>query len=88
MGLQSLKDEYREALELPKDIDGVIVTDVQRGTPAAKAGLRRGDVIVEIDKKQIENLDDFRSVMDDYDDDKVMVVIFRGGGYFYTMIRQ
>ena len=88
VGLQSLKDEFRETLELPNDIDGVIVTDVQRGTPAAKAGLRRGDVIVEINKKQVENLDDFRKVMDDYDEDKVMVVIYRGGGYFYTMIRQ
>jgi len=66
----------------------VLVTSVQRGTPAAEAGFRRGDVIVEVDKKQIENLDDFRKVMDDYDEDKVMVVIYRGGGYFYTMIRQ
>jgi serine protease Do len=88
VGLQTLQDEYREALELPNGIDGVIVTDVQRGTPAAKAGLRRGDVIVEVDKKQIENLDDFRKVMDDYDEDKVMVVIFRGGGYFYIVIKQ
>jgi serine protease Do/serine protease DegQ len=83
-----MQDEYREALELPGDINGVIVTDVQGGTPAAKAGLRKGDVIVEIDKQQVENLDDFRKVMDDYDEDKVMVVIFRRGGYFYTMIRQ
>ena len=88
VGLQSMKDEFRDALELPNDIDGIIVTDVQDGTPGGKAGLRRGDVIVEVNKKQIENLDDFRNVMDDYDEDKVMVVIYRGGGYFYTMIRQ
>ena len=88
VGLQTLQDELREAIELPDDVDGVIVTDVQRGTPAAKAGLRRGDVIVEVDRRQIENLDDFRRVMDDYDDDKVMVVIYRGGGYFYRIIRQ
>jgi len=88
VGLQNLRDDYRESLGLPDEVNGVIVTDVQQGTPAAKAGLRRGDVIVEVDKKQIENLDDFRNVMDDYGKDKVMVVIFRGGGYFYTMIRQ
>ncbi len=88
VGLQSMKDGFRDALELPNDIDGIIVTDVQDGTPAGKAGLRRGDVIVEVNKKQIENLDDFRNVMDDYDEDKVMVVVYRGGGYFYTMIRQ
>jgi serine protease Do len=88
VGLQTLQDEHRKALELPNDFDGVIVTDVERGSPAAEAGLRKGDIIVEVDKKQIENLDDFRRVMDDYDEEKVMVVIFRGGGYFYTMIRQ
>jgi serine protease Do len=88
VGLQSIKDEYREELQLPDDINGVIVTDVERGTPAARAGLRRGDVIIEIDKQQIENLDDFKSVMDDYKGDKVMVVIYRGGGYFYVMIKQ
>lgn len=88
VGLQTLQDEFREALELPSDVDGVIVTSVQRGTPAAEAGLRRGDVIVEIDRKHIENLDDFRKVMDDYDEDRVMVVIYRGGGYFYRIIRQ
>jgi len=26
--------------------------------------------------------------MDDYDEDKVMVVIYRGGGYFYIVIKQ
>ena len=88
VGLQSLQDEYRDALELPNDVDGVIITDVQRGTPAAEAGLRRGDVIVEVNKKQIENLDDFRDVMNDYNEDRVMVVLYRGGGYFYSMIRQ
>lgn len=88
VGLQTLQDEIREPLDIPGDIGGVIVTDVQSGTPAAKAGIRRGDVIVEVDKKLIENLDDFRKVMDDYDEDKIMVVIYRGGGYFYRIIRQ
>ncbi len=88
VGLQSLQDGHREALEIPNDIDGILVTDVQRGTPAARAGLRLGDIIVEVDRKQVENLDDFRKVMDDYDEDKVMVVIYRGGGYFYIVIKQ
>jgi serine protease Do len=88
VGLQTLKDEYREQLSIPGDVTGVIVTDVQRRTPAAEAGLRRGDVIVEVDKKNVDNLGDFRAIMDDYDDDKIMVVIFRGGGYFYTMIKK
>lgn len=88
VGLQTLKDEIRESLDIPGDVSGVIVTDIQRGTPAAEAQLRRGDVIVEVDRKQIENLNDFRKVMDDYNEDRVMVVIYRGGAYFYRIIRQ
>jgi len=87
-GLQTLGDEQRERLEIPSQVSGVIVTDVQRGTPAADAGLRSGDVIVEVNRAKVEDLSDFREIMDGYGDDKVMLVIYRGGGYFYTIVRK
>ena len=33
--------------------------DIREGSPAAKAGLKAGDMLVEFDGKQIENLYDF-----------------------------
>lgn len=55
VALQTLTRELAEALGLEGDEQGVVVTDVQRGGVAAKAGLVEGDVIVEIDKKPVSS---------------------------------
>ena len=41
------------------DLKGVLFADVQNNSPAAKAGLKQGDLLVEFDGKTIENLYDF-----------------------------
>ncbi len=41
------------------DLKGVLFADVQNNSPAAKAGLKQGDLLVEFDGKPIENLYDF-----------------------------
>lgn len=46
-----------------KDETGVLLVDVVEGSPAEKGGLRRGDIIVEYDKKKIENPFQFRSLV-------------------------
>ena len=53
--LSQLTPEAREQFELPADAAGVVVTDVQPGSPAAEKGLQRGDVIVEADRKQVSD---------------------------------
>jgi Do/DeqQ family serine protease len=88
VGLQNLTDDLRQQLEIPDDVDGVIVTDVQQGTPGGDAGLRRGDVIVELNHTAIGDLGDLRKMMDGYDRGMVLVVVYRDGRYFYTTIRE
>jgi hypothetical protein len=41
------------------DIKGVLFSDVQNNSPAAKAGLKAGDLMVEFDGKAIQNLSDY-----------------------------
>src|SRR5215510_3879216 len=41
------------------DLKGVIFADVQNNSPAAKAGLKQGDLLVEFDGKPVQNLYDF-----------------------------
>ncbi|RMF94331.1 MAG: DegQ family serine endoprotease [Candidatus Schekmanbacteria bacterium] len=38
---------------------GVVVSRVERGSTAYRAGIRRGDIIREVNRKPIENVDDF-----------------------------
>jgi len=53
VALARLTDERRESLDLPADAQGVVVTEVQPGSPAAEKGLRRGDLIVEAGRRPV-----------------------------------
>jgi serine protease Do len=45
--IESLSDEEAKALGLPNS-NGALVTDVVEGSPAAKAGIKRGDVVLKL----------------------------------------
>ena len=45
-----------------RDREGVVVTAVESGSPAEQGGIRVGDVILEIDRKRIGGIKDFRRI--------------------------
>ncbi len=53
VALAQVTPEARQSMQLPEDVQGAVVTDVQPGSPAAEKGLQRGDVIVEADHKKV-----------------------------------
>jgi serine protease Do len=53
--LAGLTPDVREQLDLPAGMEGVVITDVQPGSPAAEKGLQRGDVIIEANRKQVSD---------------------------------
>ena len=58
---------------------GVKFADVRDGSPAGKAGLKPGDVLIEFDGKPIDNLYDFTYALRAHKPgDKVMVTVLRG----------
>jgi len=56
--------------DIPDDVelrggeDGVYVMSVERGSKAYRAGLRRGDVIRSVNRKDVANLDEFENRID------------------------
>jgi serine protease Do len=58
---------------------GVVITSVESGSPAEDAGLQRGDVILEIDRKPIHNLSDYRKVMTAITNAKSLLFLVRRG---------
>jgi len=60
--------------------DGLRLADIRPGTPAAKAGLVAGDVLVEFDGAMIENLYDFTYVLRSKEaGDTVSIKVLRDG---------
>ncbi len=53
VALAKLTDDDRASLDLARDLQGAVVTEVMPGSPAAEKGLQRGDVIVEADRKKV-----------------------------------
>ncbi|PIE33548.1 hypothetical protein CSA56_11455 [candidate division KSB3 bacterium] len=86
LSVQALSAEVAEQLGY-KDETGVVISDVKSGSPAAGAGLRRGDLIKEIDKKEIESLDDYKKAMKDVGDKKnFLALVKRGENTLYVVV--
>ena len=55
--------------------EGVLITEVARGTPAEEAGLASGDVIVSVGDLRVRSLEELRSAMGAWDRPMVLTVI-------------
>jgi len=62
------------------DLKGVLFADVTAGSPAAKAGLKTGDLMVEFDGKPITNLYDFTYALRSKQPGDVVVVVVKRNG--------
>jgi serine protease Do len=60
--IQKITPELKEKLDL-KEEKGALVSDVTKGGPADKAGIKRGDVIVSFDGKEIKEMSELPYVV-------------------------
>ncbi len=59
MQVDELSTRARRQFEVPKDVEGVVITDVTELSPADDAGLRPGDVIMRVDAREISSQQEF-----------------------------
>ena len=76
--VQKLTPEVAANLGLGR-AEGVIITSVRPGSPGWEGGLRRGDVILEIDRKPIRNFSDYQKVVADIKKGKGVLLLVRRG---------
>jgi serine protease Do len=63
LAVQGLTPEIAESLGLSGDASGVIITGIQPGSPADEAGLRRGDVILEVNRQPVKDLGSYNKAL-------------------------
>lgn len=86
--VQDITPEIARHLNL-KDRKGVIVTDVQPGSPAQEADIRSGDIIKEIGRKPVRNLTEFKEAMKKANlKEGIVMLVKRENVTFYTVLRE
>jgi serine protease Do len=58
--LQAIDKELADALGLEKQ-EGVLISDIMKGSPAEQAGLLQGDVVLQYNNKPVKNVSKFRN---------------------------
>ncbi len=61
---QNLTPQLRNALELPSELRGVLVNRVRKQSPARRAGVKRGDVVVRVDDRPVQTARDFFEMLE------------------------
>jgi serine protease Do len=78
MTVQRLTPQIAESLGLER-AEGVVVSAVDPGSAADEAGIRRGDVIVEIDRKPIRSIDEYKKSVAGIKKGKGVLLLVRRG---------
>jgi serine protease Do len=86
--VMNLTQEIAKQLDISKDEKGVIIVRVEPYSAAEEAGLKKGDVIQEINKKSIKNIQDFNYIISKVrKGDTLLLFINRGGNRFYITLK-
>jgi serine protease Do len=80
--VENLTPETARELHLSPRTKGVVVTGVNPGSKAAEAGLRKGDVIQEVNRRPVENEDQFEAAMHKSGDNALLLVNRQGNTLF------
>ena len=83
--LQQLDQATRRKFSIPDEVDGVAVTAVAEGSRAADAGLRPGDVIVEINRKPVRSVEQLTKLYRT-DAKRTLLLVYRRGSTLYLLL--
>jgi serine protease Do len=80
VAVADITDDVRNALNLSKDIKGAVIVEIDADSPAAKAGLREGDVIQEVNKQPVNSARDLVAISKKLKpNDKILIRVWSQG---------
>lgn len=87
LGVQSIDEDLAQQLQTAAD-RGVVITDITPGSPAQEAGLRRGDVILDVGSTEVDTPAEFQTAIHAARDnnENLRLRIRRNGGIRFMVI--
>jgi S1-C subfamily serine protease len=89
MGLtvQDFSPQLAISLGLPPGEGGVVVVQVQPGSPASRAGFRPGDLIQEMNQEPVEDTGAFARQVSERTKELTLFLVKRGEGMLFLVVR-
>jgi serine protease Do len=90
LALAPVTEDLRRRFEVSTNIDGALVVEVEPGGPAARQGLRPGDVIVQAGGKRVSTPQDVAGVVRDSHDtqrNRVLLLVNRQGDQRFVTVQ-
>ena len=81
-----LDAQTRQQFNIPRNINGAVVTDVDGNSVAREAGLKPGDVILEINRQPVKSSADAVKLTENPKDKTTLLRIWSNGGSRYVVI--
>ena len=86
VGVADLDQQTRKDLNIPENIKGVVITEVQPDSASAEAGLKQGDVIEEINRHAVRNADEAVRMTEHPKDKVTLLRIWSNGGSHFVVV--
>ncbi len=78
--VEDLTSRSRRELNLEEDVDGVVVTHVAQVSDAWERGLRRGDIITEVNRTPITSIEKYRDIVNQVKPGDILALYVRTPG--------
>jgi serine protease Do len=79
MTVQNLTPDIAESLGIDPKTKGVVVAGIEPGSPADEAGLKRGDVVLEVNRESVENEVEYKKAVKKVEQGKTALLLVRRG---------
>jgi serine protease Do len=87
VAVTDVTDDVRTAINLPKDVQGAVIAEIDTDSPAAKAGLHEGDVIQEVNKQSVKNARDLVAISKKLKpNEKILIRVYSQGRSGYVAL--
>ncbi len=87
LGLEDLTPQTRQQVQANSNIQGAVIDHVVPGSPADNAGLQRGDVILEINRKPMKSADDVRNALSSVpQNEDALVLVWSNGSSTFRVL--
>ena len=87
LSVEPLTPELAAQLRLPAGTQGLVVRGVDADGPAADAGLRQGDVILEANRRQVRSVEQLRAAVEQSGERPLLLLVSREGNNVFVTVR-